>query len=212
MQKKSHEVWWETNLGNEYYTHHNTLVPAPSIEEFESWMGDHNAIDRIKARELLVEYNNILDAGCGAAPESKVVNKDKYFSIDITPKLVDYNISRGINCKQGSLMDIPYEDNFFDVVISRHVVEHMSEIEKPLAELIRVAKKQVLLYFFIDPVLFGPHDIVLDNKGTTGELYHNTYSKHKIDEALNTINKVHSYEWVVGAGKTKVFLSIMLGK
>jgi len=207
-----HESWWETNLDADTYIHNNTLYPAPSKETFETWMGDHNDKDRILVRDHMVEYDSVLDAGCGAAPEHNVIDADKYHSMDITQKLVDYNVSRGIKCKQGSLMNMPYEDNSFDVVISRHVTEHMAEIETPLKELIRVAKKQVLLSFFLDPIDLDWHRIKLDNAGTDGEIYHNQYSIRIIEQILNSSDKVVSYQWRTGLGKTSSFLDIRMIK
>ena len=41
----------------------------------------------------------------------------KYTGMDITPKLVKYNLSKNINCVQGSLNNI-FNDNSFDIVHS----------------------------------------------------------------------------------------------
>lgn len=207
---KNHETWWETNLDSDKYVHDNTLYPAPSKETFEVWMGDHNAEDRILARGLMVPYDSLLDAGCGAAPEHRVIPSDKYFAMDITQKLVDYNVSRGIDCRQGSLMDIPFANNQFDVVISRHVTEHMAEIETPLKELLRVARKQLLLSFFIDPIDLDWHRTKLDNEGTNGEIYHNQYSQRVIEDILAKDPKVESFAWVDGAGKTTRILDVRM--
>ena len=205
-----YENWWESNLGSDKYLHNGEWYGSPSVSSFEEWMGDHNSADRVKARSLLLEYDSILDAGCGAAPEHRAVLSNKYVGLDITQKLVDYNRSRGINCVQGTLNSIPFTDNSFDVSISRHVIEHMKDIEKPLDELIRVSKKQVLIFFFIMPQDTPNHQIVLDNKNTQWELYHNIYSKIIIEQQLNNNNKVNKYEWINGAASTLCYLNILL--
>jgi len=201
---KNYESWWETNLDSDTYVHDGQRYDAPSRETFESWMGDHTARDREVARLLMIDnYESVLDAGCGAAPEHQVIDPDKYFAMDITQKLVDYNVSRGIKCQQGSLMNMPYEDSKFDVVISRHVTEHMAEIETPLKEMVRVAKKQILLSFFIDPIDEEYHKIQLDNAGTDGEIYHNQYSQRIIEGILAGSSKVEGWTWHDGGSKTK---------
>jgi SAM-dependent methyltransferase len=202
------ESWWEKNLDSDTYVHHNVLYPAPSKETFETWMGDHNEKDRVYVRDFMVEYDSVLDAGCGAAPEHRVIDPEKYHAMDITQKLVDYNVSRGIDCKQGSLMNMPYADNEFDIVLSRHVTEHMKEIETPLREMVRVAKKQVLLSFFIEPIDLDWHHIALDNAGTDGEIYHNQYSVRIIEDILRKSDKVSSFVWRSGLEKTICFLDI----
>lgn len=205
-----YESWWEKNLGSEKYLHNGQWYNSPSIQSFEQWMGDHNAPDRVRAREILVEYNSILDAGCGAAPEYQAVLSDKYTGLDITQKLVDYNKSRGIKCVQGSLNSIPFHDNNFDVSLSRHVVEHMKNITDPLNELIRVSKKQVLILFFIKPHDGDEHIVSLDNQNTEWEIYHNTYSKKLIEQQLANNSKVSKYEWLGGCASTVSYLNILL--
>jgi 2-polyprenyl-3-methyl-5-hydroxy-6-metoxy-1,4-benzoquinol methylase len=47
--------------------------------------------------------------------------------------------------KQGTIYQLPYRDNSFDLVISTEVLEHLDSPEKGLQELIRVSKKYVLV-------------------------------------------------------------------
>lgn len=194
---KNFEKWWTHNLGNESYIHNNIEHKAPSVKDFETWMGDSFSEDRVSVRNNFGIFKTILDAGCGACPEYvgiKNMYKDvKYTGMDITPKLVEYNKSKNIDCILGSLNNIPFEDNSFDIVHSRHVVEHMSNIEKPLGEMIRVASQRVFISFFIKPTEGNEHIINLDNEGTKGEVYHNRYSKILIDKFLNENKKVKDF-------------------
>lgn len=210
MSGNTYEMWWQNNLNSEKYFHNGQWYTCPSVNSFEQWMGDHNAPDRVYARTLLLDYESLLDAGCGAAPEYNAVEPNKYTGLDITQKLVDYNLSRGINCVQGTLMKIPFEDNSFDVSISRHVVEHMPEIERPLSELIRVSRKQVLVYFFMMPTDNSTHSISLDNINTEWEIYHNYYSKVLIENILNHNKKVDKFTWINGKASTVCYLNIIM--
>ena len=126
----------------------------------------------------------------------KINRNAKYTGMDITQKLVEFNKSKNIMCIQGSLNEIPFNNNSFDIVHSRHVVEHMSNIEKPLDELVRVGIKKVLIPFFIKPSNKSEHIINLDNAGTVGEVYHNIYSKKLIEERLKNNIKVNNIEWI----------------
>jgi ubiquinone/menaquinone biosynthesis C-methylase UbiE len=208
--KKNYETWWENNLGSDKYFHNGQWYNAPTVSTFESWMGDHNSPDRVYARTLFVPYDSVLDAGCGAAPEAQTIDTNKYTGMDITQKLVDYNNSRGIKCVQGTLENIPFNNSQFDIVISRHVTEHTSSIEKPLNELIRVAKKQVIVSFFIKPEVLETHKIFLDNVNTEWEIYHNVYSKTLIEQQLANNKKVDSYSWIEGCASTQCYLDIKL--
>lgn len=197
---KDYEKWWTNNLGNKTYIHNGKEIKAPSTSTFEKWMGDSFSADRVCVRKEFGNFKTILDTGCGACPEyNGIINmyKDvKYTGMDITPKLVEYNINKNINCVHGSINNIPFEDNSFDIVHSRHVVEHMSTIEKPLDEMIRVATQKVFISFFIKPTNESEHIISLDNKGTKGEVYHNKYSKIVIEKHLNDNTKVKDFRWI----------------
>lgn len=202
MQLKNHEKWWEVNLGEKTYVHGDHQVQAPTLENFKDWMGDPLAADRLEVRKLFGEFENILDAGCGGCPEYYGLKDTKqdldYTGLDITPKIVEFNKSKEINCVQGSLNEIPFSENSFDVVHSRHVVEHMEDIEQPLKEMIRVSRKKVVISFFISPLQNWSyeHKTSLDNPDTSGEVYHNCYSKVLIEKQLDKNKKVEKYSWV----------------
>ena len=200
MELKSYESWWTNNLENEKYLHNGIEVEAPSLSSFENWMGNSFSEDRVCVRKEFGKFKTILDVGCGGCPEYNGIidmYKDvKYTGMDITPKLVKYNLSKNINCVQGSLNNIPFNDNSFDIVHSRHVVEHMESIEKPLEEMIRVSTQKVFISFFIKPTKNLEHRISLDNEGTKGEVYHNVYSKIIIEKYLNDHTKVKDFKWI----------------
>lgn len=204
-----YEQWWDINLDGDEYIHNNKKHKSPSCSEFEEWMGDKFSEDRVFVRRLLPNYESILDAGCGAAPEYFALSepdRSKYIGLDITKKLVQYNLSRGISCVEGSINKIPFDDKTFDVVISRHVTEHMSSIEKPLSEIIRVCRNTFVISFFISPNNNDNHVIKLDNPSTNGEIYHNCYSRKIINNFLS--DKVQSFEWLIGVGKSTDFLLV----
>jgi ubiquinone/menaquinone biosynthesis C-methylase UbiE len=194
------------------------MMAALDCEIFETWMGDKNSSDRVFIRERWGKFDTFLDAGCGACPEYYGLMEKfphiKYTGLDITPKLVEYNLNKNINCVEGSINNIPFDDNSFDVTLSRHVVEHMSNIETPLSELIRVTKNKIILCFFIDPMdnMTDEHIMCLDNEGTSGEVYHNKYSKNIIDNLLIEEFKVEDSTWVAlgGMGSSVSLLEINL--
>lgn len=212
-KRAQHELWWSRNLGKESYLHNGSYVDAPSLETFDKWMGDSGSQDRVKVRMRFPKEGSFLDVGCGAAPEFWGLQishpKLDYFGLDITPELVEFNLSRGIPCKVGSARSIPFEDNSFDIVHSRHVVEHMSDIETPLGELTRVAQKNVYVAFFMGPKRLRS-SISLDNAGTNGEVYHNTYSRSEIRKCLKGNPKVRSFKYERLPHPSTLLLSIEL--
>lgn len=64
----------------------------------------------------------------------------------------------GINdIKKINIMDIPYPENYFDIVICNHVLEHIPDLKKGIAEIHRVIKKGGFA------ILMAPMSMVLEN-------------------------------------------------
>jgi len=66
----------------------------------------------------------------------------KVTSLDIAPKLVELTIKKCPTAKgvEGSLLELPFDDNTFDFVISSDVIEHTPDPLAAVKELIRVLK------------------------------------------------------------------------
>ena len=199
VKRENYELWWSKNLGKRSYLHDGAEVDAPSLESFASWMGDSQSRDRLAVRSHFIDQGKFLDVGCGAAPEYEGLKRSNpgllYTGVDITPELVDFNKSRGIDCFQGTANSLPFESSSYDVVHCRHVVEHMSNVTSPLNEFIRVASQKVYLVFFIGPSIFKTR-FKLDNEGTDGEVFHNSYSRREIKNILNSNKKVEKFEFI----------------
>ena len=141
--------------------------------------------------------DKVLEIGIGTGTSYKYYPMEtEVTGIDISPDMLEKakkNIRKhNLQNKNVIMMNgeqLEFEDNSFDLVHSRHVVEHMSNIELPLKEMIRVSKGKVVLSFFISPTqnLSDQHKISLDNPNTSGEVHHNCYSKILIERLLDEI-------------------------
>jgi len=71
----------------------------------------------------------------------------KLYGIEINPKTVEMakSLVRGINFIQGSALDIPFKDGYFDLVFTAGVLIHISpeNIEKALKEIYRCSQKYI---------------------------------------------------------------------
>ena len=66
--------------------------------------------------------------------------------IDISPKMItqatkDNNHNSNFECKNGSIYDIPYDDNYFDTVLVMGVMEYLECVKEGLKDIKRVTKK-----------------------------------------------------------------------
>lgn len=98
----------------------------------------------------------ILEAGCGTGrlccllardfPDSRVIGMDiSPNSLRISNNLKEYLQVQNVSFILGNLFQMPFPDNYFDVVFNDGVIEHFSLKEKPnykdaLREMIRVTK------------------------------------------------------------------------
>ena len=108
----------------------------------------------------------ILDVGCGAGHylvslRNIVDPAINYTGIDPTQYYLDLAKKAFGNTaifKEGSIFDIPFENNNFDIVICNHVILHMppEHIKKAFGELIRVSKQKT-----ITRTVFGERNYII---------------------------------------------------
>ena len=79
----------------------------------------------------------------------------------------------------GRAQNLPCQDSSYDIVYARHLLEHLDSYQDAIKEMIRVAKKEVLIVFFSSP------EKSFDDKGEAVILngysvYQNRYSKPRM--------------------------------
>ncbi len=95
---------------------------------------------------------SVLDAGCGPGTITQglaeIAAPGKVIGCDLEPGMVERaaELAEGkgldnLSFQVGNILDLPFDDNTFDVVMSCAVTEHLSEPVKAMSELGRVAKK-----------------------------------------------------------------------
>ena len=83
----------------------------------------------------------ILDFGCGTKPYKKLFLKaSEYIGLESKESVYKYNDS--LIDKYYSNNIIPYEDDYFDNVVSFEVFQHIEEIDQIIIELKRVTKNE----------------------------------------------------------------------
>jgi SAM-dependent methyltransferase len=89
---------------------------------------------------------NILEAGCGNGVTVKFISDKGYKNItgiELNKEAVEFinKIHPELNIIQGNILNMPFENNYFDVVASFGVVEHFPEgFDKPLTSIFNVLK------------------------------------------------------------------------
>jgi ubiquinone/menaquinone biosynthesis C-methylase UbiE len=93
----------------------------------------------------LVKNSTVLDVGCGNGKNIKYLldNDIRAFGIDFSEKLVKVCKRKKLDVTVGDVLNIPFNDNSFDNIISIAVIHHLQKEEdriKALNEMIRVCK------------------------------------------------------------------------
>ena len=140
------------------YSGNSVICPICNSEfsAFAPYLGRKNArclrCESLERHRLLWKYlNEKTDIFLGDkkikllhfAPErmfyeifSKYVNIE-YYPCDLFPENYAYN---DIIVSKADITNIPFEDNYFDVILCNHILEHIPDDRKAMSELFRVMK------------------------------------------------------------------------
>jgi ubiquinone/menaquinone biosynthesis C-methylase UbiE len=112
--------------------------------EAERRRGYHALIDDLEVESVrrLAEEATVLEVGCGTglilerlAEVAKTAQ-----GIDLSPGMLERARARGLDVREASATEIPFEDDTFDLVCSFKVLAHVPEIGAALTEMARVTK------------------------------------------------------------------------
>lgn len=106
------------------------------------------------------QKNLALDVGCGAGHTTMAVAPyvDEIIAFDLTENmllevqsLAEENGISNVSTKQGTVETLPFEDNHFDIIVTRYSAHHWTKPIKAIAECYRVLKPGGL--FIVSDVL-----------------------------------------------------------
>jgi ubiquinone/menaquinone biosynthesis C-methylase UbiE len=155
-------------------------------------------------RKYVTPDMTFLDYGAGSATTFEAmrtagIKVSRYMGLDIIPKFTVWckeNYPDGEWKVNPTIHKIDEPDASWDVVYSRHVVDHMESFEKAMDEMKRVAKKLVIAVFWVPMSASDEHDIknIIDQRGLPTEKlypneYTNSYSRKKVMEYLDADKK-----------------------
>lgn len=176
--------WWNNNA-------------KERINDFKVWTGDLNQPSKIYFRQHVINnnYKSMIDCGCGLAEDFFGFQQDQYqieyTGLDSCKFFIETNLSKNIKMVDAELDgNLPLSDNSYDCVYCREVLEHLPHYKNAISELIRIAKKEVIIVFFIPP---GDSEDI--NYWQEQDLYHNKYSILDMENYLLKNSKVKGFFW-----------------
>jgi len=142
----------------------------------------------------------LLDVGCGVGHyyrslKGQLPDPWEYRGLDATPEYVRlatqlwWDTRPAIAFDRGDIFELPYVDAGYDIVICCNVLLHLPTIVKPLAELVRVSRRLVLLRTLIGDRAFRIGEVrspeAYDEDGEPLSWNHyNIYTERYIRETL----------------------------
>lgn len=180
-----------------------------------------NELDRpfVLQRLKQIHADRMLDLGAGNGymtnQMAKVVGATEIYAIDIQSR--KSNEETDIKFVLGDLnKDLPYQNNYFDLVTSRHNIEHLVDTDKNLKEIYRVLKpggylfietvnlaalhyRLMLLFGFLPNCTAPSRHKISPFKGSHGLYPHKSVFTYK---ALIEVTKKHGFELVSGKSHT----------
>jgi ubiquinone/menaquinone biosynthesis C-methylase UbiE len=100
-------------------------------------------LDKIKTifkNVYISNEENTLDVGCGTALYAYLFRN--YKGIDPSKKMLEQS---NADVRLGTAEEIPFDDNFFDNVISISAIHNFKDYKKGVEEMERVSKKKVII-------------------------------------------------------------------
>lgn len=145
----------DINEFNNWIIHYKDLKEVNYFSLYEELYkkGYHNKgnIGVVHADNIVNNYdfNSILDIGCSygdAVEYYQEKGKDSY-GIDVALTPIKKCRKKGLKCITASVLNIPFKNDNFDVVVTSDVLEHLdySDLNRAIKEITRVSKKYIFI-------------------------------------------------------------------
>lgn len=85
----------------------------------------------------------VLEVGCGTGELAERVRDElraEIIAVDISPRMVELTLERGIEARVADVQQLPFEDGDFDCVVAAWVLYHVPDVDRSLAEIARVLR------------------------------------------------------------------------
>ena len=150
--------WKELNI-RKYHSRNDAINFFINDEK-----GKIKILDNIEKENFSLSGKNILDVGCGKGGMliSCALRGAKVVGIDVDEEEIKIakmrteacGINDNVSLMVANAENMPFSDNFFDIVLAISVLEHVKNLEKVVKEMVRVTKPGGFCYISIPNSLF----------------------------------------------------------
>jgi len=192
MNTKGHNPFKDTPDNHDFMTEEHVSVFLRNHKTGVDNLGRHMLVD------IVARYDNprVLDMACGTCVNWDVFKqrglKCQYVGLDRTTSMIleaDKRYGTEITLHEGYVQRTGLPDDFADIAIMRHILEHLQEgYEDAIREGLRVASKELVVVFFLTPSNKDEDEVSESEPDENGCTYFwNTYSWSKFAEFVATL-------------------------
>ena len=159
---------------------------------------------------------NILEVGCGegfstARIMEALTPHSNYLAVDIEPSLVEKTKARNpqVDAEVASVLELPYADKSFDLVICLEVLEHLDTPARGLEELCRVSRQSIIVsvphepFFRIAQLLRGKNIARLGNDEDHRQNWSPAGFKEFLANHVDILQSHYPFPWQQILGRAK---------
>jgi ubiquinone/menaquinone biosynthesis C-methylase UbiE len=137
-------------------------------QEHHFWFrAKYDVIDMLLKKFQSSEKAKILDVGAGTGQDLKTINLfGDVYAIDLDEKSIALiPDALVVEKKVANVLQIPYPDNYFDLVVAFDVLEHIKEDDVAAKEILRVLKPGGAFVFTVPAFncIYSSHDKLLNH-------------------------------------------------
>lgn len=214
MKKNEQENFWSGDFGKSY-TDRNSRHNEEFNMAYQNWYGTTRTMMNEAFLGRLQKDIRILEVGCNTGMQLAELKSMGFTSL-YGVELQDYAVQRakeyteGINIIQGSAFDIPFKDDFFDLVFTSGVLIHIApdNLPKVFSEMHRCSKKYIWGFeYYADKVTS------INYRGNEGFLWKANYGKLMRDQFSNLgLVKEELYPYITEAESGNIDFMYLLEK
>ena len=163
---------------------------------------------RLFAAQLVGARESVLDVGCGPGVNYEVIaslgRAAAYVGVDTESRAIEIARARyptgDFRVHDAEKLVREFGERSFDLVVVRHVLEHLPDWETVMTEAIEVSRRLAVFVFFLTPraLPFGVRKVNLRYRGSQ---FFNVCSRPQIDRLL--AGGGGSFTWHYGIGTSR---------
>jgi len=151
---------------------------------------------------LIRNRYKLLDTGCCSGHLYRSFEKKmsyiEYYGLDSDRRFINEGKSifknyRNVHFERGDINKIPFKKNSFDIVLALNYLQNLPEIKSPLQNLIKVAKRFILLRLLIYEKGYLIQELDQLDKPS---YYLNIYTPRQIKKIFKTFNKKSTVRFI----------------